>query len=49
MTWLLVPLLLLLSVALTWLADRALREPQEEPCAHPWYMSGRCIVCGHPR
>lgn len=52
MTWILIPLLLLASVALTWLAHRALREdetPPEDPCAHPWYIDGRCIVCGVPR
>lgn len=52
MTWPLIPLLLLATVALTWLADRALREPpepQREPCSHPWFMDQRCVVCGEPR
>lgn len=51
-TWLLVPVLLVLSVALTWIADRALREPKEpptSPCEHPWFIDGRCLVCGDPR
>lgn len=51
-TWLLVPVLLVLSVALTWIADRALREPEvppAPPCAHPWFIDGRCLVCGDPR
>lgn len=53
MIWVLVvPVCLLMSVVLTALADRALREPEEPPtppCAHPWYIDGRCIVCGMPR
>lgn len=50
--WILIPLCLLIAVALTWLADRDLREPEEThdpPCLHPWYIDGRCIVCGDPR
>jgi hypothetical protein len=50
--WVLViPACLLMTVVLTALADGALREEEEveEPCAHPWYIDGRCIVCGHPR
>lgn len=52
MTWLLIPLCLLVAVALTWLADRDMQEPKEPPappCDHPWFIDGRCIVCGHPR
>jgi hypothetical protein len=51
-TWLLIPACLLVAVALTFLAGRALREPEappEPPCEHPWFIDGRCIVCGHPR
>lgn len=51
MIWvLLIPACLLMTVVLTALANRALREPEEQaPCGHPWYMDGRCIVCGQPR
>lgn len=53
MTWLLlIPACLVIAVALTWLAGRALREPEEEatpPCAHPWFIDGRCMVCGTPK
>lgn len=52
MTWIIIPICLLLALALTWLAERALREPEEPPeppCEHPWYIDGRCIVCGDPR
>lgn len=43
---------LLLSVLFTWVADRALREPEKPPappCEHPWYIDHRCIVCGQPK
>lgn len=56
MIWILViPACLVLSVLLTWLADWAFwgseiqEDPLEKPCEHPWFMDGRCIVCGHPR
>ena len=26
------------------------REPEEGgPCEHPWYIDGRCMVCGTPK
>lgn len=44
------PLILMaLSVPLVLLTDRNTRgtlRPRE--CDHPWYMDGRCIVCGTP-
>jgi len=48
---LLIPLSLGIAAALTWLADRDLNkpEPPPEPCAHPWYIDGRCMVCGTPK
>lgn len=52
MEWIVIPLCLLMTVVLTALAGRALREPEEPPtppCEHPWFMDGRCIVCGEPR
>lgn len=53
MTWvLLIPLCLMLSTALTAFAIIALerREPEEDgPCEHPWYIDGRCMVCGTPK
>lgn len=51
MTWLLIPLCLLVAVALTWIADRALSQPEPPtpPCEHPWFIDGRCLVCGDPR
>jgi hypothetical protein len=52
MIWLLlIPALLIVAVALTWLAHRDLNrpEPKPEPCTHPWYIDGRCMVCGTPK
>lgn len=51
MDWLIIPLCLLMTVVLTAVADRALNKPDPPapPCEHPWFMDGRCIVCGEPR
>lgn len=55
MTWLLlIPACLIVANVLTVLAIIALErrevEPEErEPCAHPWYIDGRCMVCGTPK
>jgi hypothetical protein len=52
MIWLLaIPVLLALAALLTVWANRALYTPpeDEQPCEHPWYMDGRCVVCGEPR
>lgn len=50
MMWLLIPLCLLMAVALTWMADKSLNKaPEKEVCEHPWYIDGRCIVCGDPK
>lgn len=53
MTWLLLGFLLMGLVAyiVTEIAWKAMHkpEPKHEPCEHPWYIDGRCIVCGHPR
>ena len=48
---LLILLCLVMSSVLTWLADRDLNKPDPppEPCAHPWYIDGRCMVCGTPK
>lgn len=52
MEWIVIPISLLIAAVSTALAGRALREPEEPPappCEHPWYIDGRCIVCGTPR
>lgn len=52
MDWLIIPMTVAVDCFLVWAASRALREPEEPPtppCDHPWYIDGRCIVCGHPR
>lgn len=51
MEWIVIPLCLLMTVVCTALAGRALNkpEPPAPPCEHPWYIDGRCIVCGEPR
>lgn len=52
MEWIVVPVCLLMTVVCTALAGRALEDPEEppaSPCTHPWYIDGRCIVCGDPR
>lgn len=53
MEWLtILPALFGLHVLLTDLAHKALTKPEPEPtitpCEHPWYIDGRCMVCGEP-
>jgi len=51
-TWLLlIPLCLGIAAALTWWADRDLKKPAPPPaaCEHPWFIDGRCMVCGTPK
>ena len=24
-------------------------EPEPDPCEHPWFIDGRCMVCGTPK
>jgi hypothetical protein len=52
MTWLwAIPVLLALAALATAWANHALYAPpaDEQGCEHPWYMEGRCVVCGEPR
>lgn len=53
MQWVLLGFLLmgLLAYIATELAWKAMNkpEPPTPACEHPWYIDGRCIVCGHPR
>lgn len=52
MEWItILPVIFGLHAVLTHLAHKALKpkpEPAPEPCQHPWYISGRCIICGDP-
>ncbi len=46
----LIPLALLALAAIaTLLIERNAEEETEQECQHPWYMDGRCILCGTPR
>jgi len=51
--WLvLVPFALSMSILLTdwaWNAMHKVEDSTTEPCSHPWYIDGRCMVCGEPK
>lgn len=52
MTWLvIIPFCLSMAVLLTDWAWKALHkpEPSTPPCEHPWFIDGRCMVCGQPK
>ena len=52
MIWLvIIPFLLSMSILLSDWAYKALNKPEPpvEPCAHPWFIDGRCMVCGTPK
>lgn len=54
MIWLtILPFCMSMAILLTDWAWKALSKEVEnsttEPCAHPWYIDGRCMVCGTPK
>lgn len=41
----------LISYAITEMAWAATHKVEDSttPCEHPWYIDGRCMVCGTPK
>lgn len=53
MTWVLLAFLSmgLVAFVVTEIAWRAMNKVEDSttPCEHPWYIDGRCMVCGTPK